>query len=60
MEADEDEIGREQVTYPLIGLTLKTYPTSRFSLKLQKIVEDEQEANFISRLHAGKLSIIPW
>jgi hypothetical protein len=34
--------------------------TSRFSLKFQKIVQDEQDANFISRLHAGKLQIIPW
>ena len=32
----------------------------RFSLKLQRIVEDEKDANFISRLHAGKLQIIPW
>ncbi|KAH7882014.1 hypothetical protein F5I97DRAFT_1939518 [Phlebopus sp. FC_14] len=31
-----------------------------FSLKFQKIVQDEQEANFISRLHAGKLNIVPW
>ncbi|KAF8548149.1 hypothetical protein OG21DRAFT_1501183 [Imleria badia] len=31
-----------------------------FSLKFQRIVRDEQEANFISRLHAGKLNIIPW
>ncbi|KIM57715.1 hypothetical protein SCLCIDRAFT_1219233 [Scleroderma citrinum Foug A] len=31
-----------------------------FSLKFQKIVQEEQEANFISRLHAGRLSIIPW
>ncbi|KIJ61776.1 hypothetical protein HYDPIDRAFT_115606 [Hydnomerulius pinastri MD-312] len=31
-----------------------------FSLKFQRIVQDEQEANFISRLHAGKLNIIPW
>ncbi|KAF8837464.1 hypothetical protein BDN67DRAFT_983236 [Paxillus ammoniavirescens] len=30
-----------------------------FSLKFQKLVQDEQEANFISRLHAGKLNIIP-
>ena len=34
--------------------------TSRFSLKFQRIVQDEQDANFISRLHAGKLQIIPW
>ena len=32
----------------------------RFSLKFQKIVEQEQDANFISRLHGGKLDIIPW
>ncbi|KAF8548833.1 hypothetical protein OG21DRAFT_1489038 [Imleria badia] len=31
-----------------------------FSLKFQRIVQDEQEANFLSRLHAGKLKIIPW
>ncbi|KAI9571051.1 hypothetical protein HD554DRAFT_2017581 [Boletus coccyginus] len=31
-----------------------------FSLKFQRIVQDEQEANFISCLHAGKLNIIPW
>jgi hypothetical protein len=39
--------------YPLLIL-------SRFSLKFQKIVQDEQDANFITRLHAGKLQIIPW
>jgi hypothetical protein len=33
---------------------------SRFSLKFQKIVQDEQDANFITRLHGGKLQIIPW
>jgi hypothetical protein len=32
----------------------------RFALKFQKIVQDEQEANFISRLHAGQLNIVPW
>ncbi|KAI6143614.1 hypothetical protein BKA82DRAFT_127237 [Pisolithus tinctorius] len=31
-----------------------------FTLKFQRIVQDEQEANFITRLHAGKLAIIPW
>ncbi|KAI0317532.1 hypothetical protein OF83DRAFT_1171919 [Amylostereum chailletii] len=31
-----------------------------FSLKFQKIVQDEKDANFITRLHAGKLNIIPW
>ncbi|KAL4067468.1 hypothetical protein V8B97DRAFT_2061708 [Scleroderma yunnanense] len=49
VEADQDEIGREQVI-----------TCSWFSLKFQKIVQDEQEANFISCLHAGRLSIIPW
>ncbi|KAG1805444.1 uncharacterized protein BJ212DRAFT_1391820 [Suillus subaureus] len=34
--------------------------TKEFALKFQKIVQDEQEANFISRLHAGQLNIIPW
>lgn len=34
--------------------------TTRFALKLQKIFQDEQEVNFITRLHAGKLEIIPW
>jgi hypothetical protein len=34
--------------------------TFRFSLKFQKIVQDEQDANFITRLHSGKLQIIPW
>jgi hypothetical protein len=32
----------------------------RFSLKFQKIVQEEQRANFISRLHRGRLNIIPW
>lgn len=31
-----------------------------FSLKFQQIVQQEQDANFISKLHAGKLNIIPW
>ncbi|KAI9443992.1 hypothetical protein H4582DRAFT_2095349 [Lactarius indigo] len=34
--------------------------TRKFALKFQKIVQDEQDANFITRLHAGKLQIIPW
>lgn len=34
--------------------------TSRFSHKFQKIIQDEPEANFITRLHRGKLQIIPW
>jgi hypothetical protein len=36
------------------------FNTRRFALKFQKIVQDEQDANFITRLHAGKLQIIPW
>jgi hypothetical protein len=32
----------------------------RFSLKFQRIVQAEQRANFISRLHRGRLNIIPW
>ncbi|KXN92377.1 hypothetical protein AN958_06995 [Leucoagaricus sp. SymC.cos] len=31
-----------------------------FSLKFQNIVRAEQGANFISKLHAGRLNIIPW
>ncbi|KAG6327965.1 hypothetical protein ID866_11124 [Astraeus odoratus] len=31
-----------------------------FLLKFQRIVQDEQDANFITRLHGGKLTIIPW
>ncbi|THH22123.1 hypothetical protein EUX98_g8249 [Antrodiella citrinella] len=31
-----------------------------FQLKFRKIVELEQGSNFISRLHGGKLTIIPW
>ena len=33
---------------------------ARFHLKFRRIVKEEQEANFISRLHRGKLDIIPW
>jgi hypothetical protein len=36
------------------------YIFSRFSLKFKKIVQDEQDANFITKLHHGKLDIIPW
>ncbi|KAG8762904.1 hypothetical protein FRC11_007233 [Ceratobasidium sp. 423] len=31
-----------------------------FSLKFQKIVQKEQEQNFITRLHRGRVQIIPW
>jgi hypothetical protein len=33
---------------------------SRLALKFQKLVQDEQDANFITRLHAGELQVIPW
>ena len=33
---------------------------ARFRLKFQMIVEVEQSSNFITRLHGGKLHIIPW
>jgi hypothetical protein len=29
-------------------------------LKFQQIVHAEQEANFITRLHRGRMNIIPW
>ncbi|KAI0302836.1 hypothetical protein B0F90DRAFT_1667445 [Multifurca ochricompacta] len=38
----------------------KNEVTREFSLKFQKIVADEQDSNFITRLHAGQLKIIPW
>ncbi|KAH8977864.1 hypothetical protein EDB86DRAFT_3157238 [Lactarius hatsudake] len=38
----------------------KVEVTKEFSLKFQKIVENERDSNFITRLHAGKLNIIPW
>ncbi|KAI9429869.1 hypothetical protein H4582DRAFT_2122155 [Lactarius indigo] len=34
--------------------------TREFSLKFQKIMQQEQRANFISHLHRGRLNIIPW
>lgn len=33
---------------------------SRFELKLQRIVQEEQEANFISKLYRTNVRIIPW
>ncbi|KAI6035781.1 hypothetical protein EDC04DRAFT_2571420 [Pisolithus marmoratus] len=38
----------------------RTEIAREFKLKFQRIVQDEQETNFITRLHAGKLAIIPW
>ncbi|KAG2336307.1 hypothetical protein BDR05DRAFT_1015075 [Suillus weaverae] len=48
-----------------IFLTLATFqdvvdPDKADITKEHRIVQDEQEANFISRLHAGQLNIIPW
>ena len=37
-----------------------TQRVTRFWLRFDKIVKDEQETNFITRLHDDKLSIIPW
>ncbi|KZT12602.1 uncharacterized protein LAESUDRAFT_808190 [Laetiporus sulphureus 93-53] len=38
----------------------KTEIVKEFSLKFQHIVQLEQASNFISRLHGGRLAIIPW
>ncbi|KAI0247518.1 hypothetical protein BJV78DRAFT_1380231 [Lactifluus subvellereus] len=38
----------------------RTEVSRELSLKFQKIVMDEPEANFITRLHRGKLQIISW
>jgi hypothetical protein len=35
-------------------------PSQRFRLKFQQIVQQEQGANFISRLHRGQMDIMPW
>ena len=32
----------------------------RFSLKFRQIVRDEAGDNFITKLHRGKLDIMPW
>lgn len=58
-DSDTNEITRECALFRVFGsdhLTLST----RFALKFQNIVRDEQETNFISRLHRGKLDIVPW
>jgi hypothetical protein len=43
-----------------VTLPLSQTPEFRFSLKFQKIVQQEKDDNFISRLHGGKLDIMPW
>ncbi|KAA1477853.1 hypothetical protein DENSPDRAFT_787266 [Dentipellis sp. KUC8613] len=40
--------------------TDKSDITREFSLKIQRIVQEEQKSNFITRLHHGNLKIIPW
>jgi hypothetical protein len=37
-----------------------SFNTSRSALKLQQIVQEDPDANFVTRLHSGKLQIIPW
>ncbi|KAN0136073.1 hypothetical protein V8E53_005933 [Lactarius tabidus] len=38
----------------------KAEVTRDFALKFQKVAQEEKDANFITRLHAGKVQIIPW
>ena len=42
------------------NLSLKLMDTRRFSLKLRQIARDEGGDNFITKLHRGKLDIMPW
>ena len=62
VDQDKTEITRESVAsyHGACSHGLSLTASFRFSLKFQTIVEKEQDANFISRLHAGKLNIIPW
>ena len=41
-------------------LPLELMDTRRFSLKLRQIARDEAGDNFITKLHRGKLDIMPW
>ena len=61
VDSDRREITRECVSSVLAynGAVI-THGFLRFGLKFQEIVRLEQEANFISRLHKGKLNIMPW
>jgi len=38
----------------------RTKVTTEFALKFRKIVQDEKDANFITRLHAGQFPVILW
>ena len=41
-------------------LSLELMDIRRFSLKFRQIVRDEAGDNFITKLHRGKLDIMPW
>ncbi|KAJ6620545.1 hypothetical protein B0H10DRAFT_1063347 [Mycena sp. CBHHK59/15] len=55
-----DPAANPQLFRSTLVIIIKNEIVREFSTKFQKIVEDEQDANFISRLHAGQLDIIPW
>jgi hypothetical protein len=57
IDSDTKEIVSEYVAYD--GSERNSNP-SRFRQKFQKIVQQERGENFISKLHRGKLDIIPW
>jgi hypothetical protein len=42
-----------------MSFTIDNYAL-RFFGKFQRIVQDEQEGNFITKLHRGQLAIFPW
>lgn len=60
VDSDTREIVHEYAPnlFSLVSTVLTL--VSRFSLKFRQIVQDEQEENFISRLHRGKINIVPW
>jgi hypothetical protein len=58
VDSDKKEITKEFVEPYTERRDLKVH--SRFSLKFQQIVQREQESNFISKLHRGRIHIIPW
>lgn len=58
-DSDRTEIAREYV-FPMKHRLSPNGAASRFARKIQEIILEEQEVNFITRLHAGRLNIIPW
>ncbi|KAI9443805.1 hypothetical protein H4582DRAFT_1846182 [Lactarius indigo] len=44
----------------IVALDFEGFAVCRFSRKFQQIVQQEQDLNFISRLHCGRLHILPW